>query len=99
MDEKDIERGQPAAEETRPEAHRPESRGGSTTEADEKPAAVRPTKTSEDDDASDASDHGEPDLDHDEIEETIPGHELDVQLSRVSSSSPHQCVILAGIER
>lgn len=79
MDEKDIERGQPA-EESRPEVHRPVSGGGSTTEADEKPAVQRPKKTSEDDDASD---HGEPDIDHDEIEETVPGHELDVQLSRV----------------
>ena len=81
MEEKDIERGQPA-EESRPEVHRPVSGGGSTTEADEKPAVQRPKKTSEDDDASD---HGEPDIDHDEIEETVPGHELDVQLSRVSS--------------
>lgn len=30
-----------------------------------------------------ASDHGEPDLEHDEAEETIPGRDLDRQLSRV----------------
>lgn len=29
-------------------------------------------------------DHGEPDLEHEEMEEAVPGHELDRQLSRVS---------------
>ena len=30
---------------------------------------------------------GTPDIDHDEIEEAVPGHELDVELARVRSSS------------
>ena len=35
--------------------------------------------------SSDSADHGEPDLEHEEVEEVVPGHELDRQLSRVGS--------------
>lgn len=30
---------------------------------------------------------GTPDIDHDEIEEAVPGHELDVELAKVSQTS------------
>ncbi|KUI61854.1 hypothetical protein VP1G_09021 [Cytospora mali] len=36
--------------------------------------------------SSDSADHGEPDLEHEDVEDIIPGHELDRQLSRVGSS-------------
>lgn len=40
---------------------------------------------------SDSVDHGEPDLEHEDIEDTVSGHELDRQLSRVGSPRhPHR---------
>lgn len=36
--------------------------------------------------SSDSVEHGEPDLEHEEIEDAVSGHELDRQLSRVGSS-------------
>lgn len=49
--------------------------------------ASRPQSEFENDDASvytsDSADHGNPDLEHADVEETILGHELDRQLSRV----------------
>ncbi|KAK7747230.1 hypothetical protein SLS53_001483 [Cytospora paraplurivora] len=49
--------------------------------------ALRPQSKFENDDASvytsDSADHGNPDLEHADVEETILGHELDRQLSRV----------------
>ena len=35
--------------------------------------------------SSDSADHGEPDMEHEEVEEAVPGHELDRELSRVGS--------------
>lgn len=40
-------------------------------------------------DSSHSTERGEPDLDHEEIEETVPGRDLDRQLSRVGQQSAH----------
>lgn len=46
-----------------------------------------------DEDDTDDTDHGEPDLEHEEAEEAVPGRDLDRQLSRVclprASTIPH----------
>lgn len=44
---------------------------------------VHPSRQSSDSYATDDSDHGEPDLEHEEAEETVPGREVDRQLSKV----------------
>lgn len=46
---------------------------------------VHTSRKSSDGYMSDETDHGEPDLEHEEAEETVPGRELDRQLSRVCS--------------
>lgn len=47
---------------------------------------VPASRKSSDGYATDESDHGEPDLEHEEAEEAVPGRELDRQLSRVCST-------------
>lgn len=44
------------------------------------------SRNSSDGYVTDETDHGEPDLEHEEAEETVPGRELDRQLSRVCTT-------------
>jgi len=90
MNEKDIERG--AGQRGRALSRPPT---GSSTEVDEKHRHKDVEKNEEgsrtaNTAADDASDHGEPDIDHDDIEEIVAAHELDVELAKVrlSLSSP-----------
>lgn len=90
MDEKDrdLEAARAKPEMAAADKSRPPT-GLSTKQGDAGDAEkiVRRKSEIENDDtsaySSEAADHGEPDLEHEEVEEAVPGHELDRQLSRV----------------
>lgn len=44
-------------------------------------------------DSSHSTERGEADLEHEEIEESVPGRELDRELSRVGQSRPHMSCV------
>jgi hypothetical protein len=88
-----------AAEKVEP--HRPATASDSSTEADvdnrAQPRNSADSAKTEQRTQRAAEDHGVPDIDHDEIEAAIPGHELDVELAQVSRlqykrSQQHICL-------
>lgn len=83
IQEKDLELGT-AGTTTANAEEKPRSPAASITDVDEGPrfTPLHPARHNKDD-ASSTYEHGEPDDDHYEVEDIVPGHELDRELSQV----------------